>query len=351
MRTTIHEVAKAAGVSIATVSRALNGTGRVSEVTRSRVLQIARELGYQPNDVARSLLAKTTRTIAVVVPDIADPFFPELIKGIETVARDRGHLVLLCGGADDEASAWHDLAALRRRQVDGVILAGVRLAAERLQAVTAGLPVVTVDREVGPAGASVVQSDHRAGAAVATGHLLDLGHRRIAHLAGPPGLNVAEARRAGYADALTDAGVDVDTALVVAGGFLERDGYDGARELVGRGVDFTAVFAAGDLAAIGALAALEEHGLRVPADISVVGFDDIQPARYVRPRLTTMRRHIGQLGARAAELLLYQLPGAGTVPVLHETMPVELVVRESTAPPADQAANEQTRKAGGEHHR
>ena len=299
MQTTIREVAQAAGVSITTVSRALNGTGRISKSTRRRVLQYAQDLGYQPNELARSLLAKSTQTIAVVVPDITNPFFPELIQGIDTVAGDRGHLVLLCDSADDPLKAWSDLAALRRKQVDGVVLVGVRLDGDRLTAVTAGLPVVTVDREVQLSSASVVQSDHRAGARLATEHLMGLGHERIAHLTGTPGLAVAKARQAGYEDALATGGIRSDPALVVEGGFLEEDGYRAATELLDRGAKFTAVFAANDLSAIGALAALEEHGLRVPHDVSVVGFDDIHLSSYIRPRLTTVRQHMRQPGAPA----------------------------------------------------
>lgn len=333
MQITIHDVARAAGVSITTVSRALNGTGRISRITRNRVLHFAQDLGYQPNELARSLVAKSTQTIAVIVPDITNPFFPELIKGIETIASARGHLVLLCDSADDPMKAWADLAALRRKQVDGVILAGVRLDGDRLAAVTAGWPVVTVDREVQLPSASVVQSDHRTGATMATQHLLDLGHRRIAHLGGTPGLMVTEARRSGYVEALAHAGIDLDDSLVVPSGFLEKDGYEAANELIRRDVDFTAVFAANDLSAIGALAALEEQGLRVPSEVSVVGFDDIRLSSYIRPRLTTVRQDIFQLGARAAEILIDQFTSDTAVGVLQEIMPVDLVVRESTAPP------------------
>lgn len=345
MRTTIHEVAQAAGVSIATVSRALNGRGRISKATRLRVLQTAQDLGYQPNDLARSLLAKTTQTIAVIVPDITNPFFPELIKGIEQVACARGHLVLLCDSADDKIRVWKDLAALRRKQVDGIILVGARLSADRIAAVTAGLPVVTVDRDVQLSSASVVQSDHRSGAALATDYLLALGHRRIAYLTGTPGLTVTALRLAGYEAALAQAGLLVDQSLVVSAGFLEEEGHQAARELLSRATDFTAVLAANDLSAIGALAALEEAGLRVPADVSVMGFDDIHLASYIRPRLSTVRQHIFRLGARAAEVLIDQLVTVGSTQIVHETMEVELVVRESTAPPPGGSNSELKRGA------
>jgi LacI family transcriptional regulator len=327
---TIHDVARAAGVSTSTVSRALTGTGRVSTATRQRVVEIAEAMGYQPNDLARSLLAKRTQTIAVIVPDITNPFFPELVMGIETVATARGHLVLLCNSAS-EATTWQDLAALRRKQVDGIILIGARLSPDRLATATAGIPVVTVDREVPLAGASVVQSAHRAGALAATEHLLGLGHRAIAHVTGPAWLNVARLRRLGYQDALAAAGLAADERLIVEGDFLEAGGYAAACELIRRGTEFTAVFATNDLMAIGVLAALEEHGRPVPGQVSVIGFDDIHLASYIRPRLTTVRQHILELGKRAAEILIDRLGSTGTEPPAQETMPVELVIRESTA--------------------
>lgn len=347
MATTIREVARAAGVSTATVSRALNGAGRVSAQTRARVLTTAQDLGYQPNDVARSLLGKSTQTIAIVVPDITNPFFPELVKGFEAAADAREHLVLLCDSAEDETRVWKDLAALRRKQVDGVVLVGVRLGEDRLAAVTSGLPVVTVDREVRLHGASVVQSDHRAGATLATRHLVELGHRRIAHLAGPPGLSVAELRRAGYLDALRAAKCRRDEALVVTAGFLEQDGYNATRELLHRGVDHTAVFAANDLVAIGALDAYEERGVRVPDDVSVVGFDDIHLSRYIRPRLTTVRQDIYGLGARAAEILIDLLSGGAPSQPTSEIIQVKLVTRDSTAPPNEPVASSRTPRPRG----
>lgn len=332
MVTTIHDVARAAGVSTSTVSRALTGSGRVSAKTRQRVAQIADELGYQPNDLARSLLAKRSQTIAVLVPDITNPFFPELVMGIQHVAAANGHLVLLCNSASED-STWRDLAALRRRQVDGIILIGAQLSAQRLAAVTAGISVVTVDRDVPLPGASVVQSDHRAGAAAATRHLIELGHRSIAHVAGPSWLNVAQLRRRGYADALADAGVPADGQLVAEGDFLETGGYAGTHELIRRGVEFTAVFAANDLMAIGVLAALEEHRLSVPNQVSVIGFDDIHLASYIRPRLTTVRQDIYRLATRAAEILIGRLEAVGATEPIQETFATELVVRESTAAP------------------
>jgi LacI family transcriptional regulator len=331
--TTIHDVARAAGVSTSTVSRALNGSGRISSRTRQHVTQIAEAMGYQPNDLARSLLAKRSQTIAVLVPDITNPFFPELVMGIERVAAARGHLVLLCNSATEE-STWRDLAALRRRQVDGIILIGARLSADRLAAVTSGIPVVTVDREVPLPGASVVQSDHRAGGHAATSHLIGLGHRAIAHVAGPSWLSVAQLRRSGYADALAAARLPADERLVVEGDFLETGGYAAAHELIGRGTEFTAVFAANDLMAIGVLAALEEHGRAVPGEVSVIGFDDIHLASYIRPRLTTVRQDIYRLGTRAAEILIDRLDAPGAAAPTQETITAELVVRESTAPPA-----------------
>lgn len=346
MHATIHQVADAAGVSISTVSRALSGRGRVAERTRRRVARLAHELGYHPNDLARSLLAQSTQTIAVVVPSITNPFFPELVEGIERVAAARGHLLLLCDSADDHDRVWRDLAALRRRRVDGMILVGPTLDPGRLAAVTRGVPVVTVDRGVPLAEVSVVTSDHAHGSRLAVDHLVGLGHRRIALFRGSRGATVSRSREQGFWDAMAAHGLSVDERLVLNSGFTEDEGAAAADRLLA-GPAPTAVVAANDLNAIGAIAAFERAGVRVPADMSVVGFDDIHLARYVRPRLTTIHQDIRGLGARAAELLIDDLLGEAEPERRHEELAVRLVIRESTGPapsspqqPRDQQAEE-----------
>ncbi|QSB16769.1 LacI family DNA-binding transcriptional regulator [Natronosporangium hydrolyticum] len=335
---TVYDVANRAGVSIATVSRALNDRSRISAETRRRVIEIAHELGYEPNDVARSLVGKSTQTIALLLPDITNPYFPELVKGVQTITDQRGHLLLLCHNADDEEKALQDLVTLRRKQVDGVILVAGALSGERFAEAAAGLPVVVMDREIALPHTALVAVDHRDGARKATEYLLSLGHRRIAHVTGPPQLSVTAARRAGWEDALRAAGFPPDERLIVPGNFLEDGGWTAGRELLAREIDFSAVFTANDLTAIGLLAMFTEHGIPVPQQVSVVGFDGIHLAAYTSPTLTTVAQPIFALGQRAADLLLDQLeaaeaetaePPSPTVHLLDTT----LVVRDSTARP------------------
>lgn len=347
---TVYDVAQRAGVSIATVSRALNDRSRISPETRRRVLAAAAELGYQPNDLARSLVGKATQTIALLLPDITNPFFPELVKGVQTVADERGHLLLLCHNADDEDKALRDLAMLRRKQVDGVILVAGTLPGERFAEAAAGLPVVVMDRAVGVPESTLVAVDHRAGARRATEYLLSLGHRVIAHVTGPAHVSVSAQRRAGWEEALLAAGVEPDERLVVAGDFQEDGGFAAGQALARQRGRFTAVFTANDLTAIGLLASFREQGIRVPQDVSVVGFDGIHLAAYTSPTLTTVAQPIFELGRRAAELLLDRLAGLAP-PSEVVTLDTELVVRDSTAPPAGEPSGMPTLRTPAEESR
>lgn len=326
---TIRDVAAEAGVSITTVSRALNESGRVGLATRDRVLSAARRLGYEPNDLARSLHGKSTGTIAVLVPDITNPFFPELVKGVQEVATERGRLLLLCQTGGDTGTAVQEVLHLRRKRVDGVVLVGGLAGGEEISAALAGLPVVTVDRDIAVDGAWVVRSDHRRGGRLATEHLIELGHEHIAHIRGPAELSVATDRHDGYRQALEEAGLPYDASLVVEGDFLEESGYDGLRTLRRRRRFFSAVFCGNDLMAIGALRALEDVGLSVPEEVGVVGFDDIHLASYLRPGLTTVHQPVQELGRRAAALLI---EGAmdGEEPT-SEVLDVRIVRRQTTA--------------------
>ncbi|WP_167305929.1 LacI family DNA-binding transcriptional regulator [Nocardioides euryhalodurans] len=330
MPVTIRDVASDAGVSVATVSRALSGNGHVGPATRDRIAEAARRLGYQPNDLARSLHGGATGTIAVLVPDITNPFFPELVAGIQAVANEQENLLLLCQTGEDPTTAVRELRHLRRKRVDGVVLVGGLPATDDLGAAVGDLPVVTVDRDAGWPASWSVRADHRGGGRMATEHLVELGHEQIAHIAGPAALTVAQERLAGHREALQASGIEPDESLVVHGDFGEAGGYDALRTLLRRRREFTAVFCSNDLAAVGALRALDEAGFRVPDDVSLVGFDDIHLARYLRPSLTTVRQPIHELGRRAATLLLEA--AVGSRPEQHDVLDVELVRRDSTRP-------------------
>lgn len=332
---TVHDVARAAGVSIASVSRALNGQPGVGRETADRVRALAAELGYAPNEIARSLLAKRTDSVALLLPDITNPFFPELVKGVQTVADRRGVTLLLSESSDSADKLVGDLHALRRKQIDGVIIIAVNAHGSAIGEACAGIPVVALDRDLDMPEASTVGVDHEAGAYTATTHLLGLGHRRIAHIAGPSQLDVSQLRRRGWERALEEAGIVRENDLVVEGDFLETGGYSAGQTLLDRIDDFTAVFAANDLSAVGFLAACAERGVDVPDQVSVIGFDGIHLARYTTPRLTTVAQPIIELGCRAGEILLDAIADRGRAAV-HEHLPTQLALGTSTDRPRDQ---------------
>ena len=331
MKATIYHVARRARVSTATVSRFLNGTGPVAAETRHRIEQAIRVLGYRPNTVARSLVTKATHTLALLMPDITNPFFPDLVKGIQLLADERGYTVLLCSVAGDAAREEEYLEMLSAKQVDGALLVGLVCGREAIARFAGhGIPIVSLDRNIDYPTAPLVQVNHRRGARAATEHLLQLGHRLVAHLSGPIGLRVSHERLAGYREALSRAGVAYDPRLVVSGDFTEEAGYEGIEALLRRATPFTAVFAANDLAAIGATAALRDGGRRVPEDVSVVGFDDIRLAAYTSPALTTIRQPTYEMGRRATELLIDAVHGRTLGPGRQVVFEGELIIRASS---------------------
>lgn len=329
---TVYDVARAGGVSIASVSRALNGQPGVSSLTAERLRGLAVEMGYSPNEIARSLVAKTTRTIALLLPDIMNPFFPELVKGVQTVAEERQHALLLSNSSDRPEKMLRDLEVLRRKQVDGVIIISENVENMGIAEACEGMPVVALDRDLDMPGASTVGVDHEAGAYAAVEHLLGQGHRRIAHIAGPQQIAVSARRCRGWKRALCDAGLEADPGLLVAGDFLEEGGFEAGVRLLDRLDDFTAVFAANDLSAVGFLAACAERGVTVPGEVSVVGFDGIHLARYTTPALTTIAQPIFELGRRSGEVLIDAI-GAKDPVMIAEVLPIQLVVGGSTGAP------------------
>jgi DNA-binding LacI/PurR family transcriptional regulator len=332
---TIYNVASRAGVSTATVSRALNGTAKIAPATRQAIDEAVRELGYRPNGVARSLRTKSTQTIALLLPDITNPFFPRLVRGVQLAARRRGYLMLLASAEGDAAGEQEYLELFRANAVDGALVVGVSIPADRIAEVVAeGFPIVSLDRDIDCPDVPLVQVDNRGGARAATEHLIGLGHRRIAHISGPHGLGISRERVAGYQEALAAAGLPADPALLVEGDYQEDGGAAAAVRLVDSGTEFTAVFAANDLTAIGAMGAFRTRGRLVPDDVSVVGFDDLRLASYVSPGLTTVSQPAADIGERAAGILIDIIRGrrrAGRVG--HVVLPPVLVERESTAPP------------------
>jgi LacI family transcriptional regulator len=333
----IHHVAAAAGVSVATISRVLNRKGSVREETRDRVLQAIDELGYVPNESARSLSTQRSMNLAVLLPDVHGEFFSELIRGIDTAARAAGYHLLVSGSHDDPDEAEAALRALHGR-VDGlVVMTSGRGPGRAPIRFPADLPILELNADPSSPHHSL-RIDNRGGARSATEHLLDLGHRRVALIAGPPANGDAAERRLGYLEAFASHGLAADPALHFAGDFREGSGFRAGQALASMAANDrpTAVFAANDAMAIGCLAALREAGLSVPHDVAVAGFDDIPIARYLTPGLTSVRVAIAELGTRAVQRLLWAMRSVsaatgGGVPVHHEVMPATLVVRGSTS--------------------
>jgi LacI family transcriptional regulator len=328
-RPTIYDVARLAGVSTATVSRALNGTGQIAPATRSAIDAAVAQLGYRPNTIARSLVTKSTQTIALLLPDIVNPFYAELVAGIQDEVLAEGHTMLLCTTEGDPEREERYLTLLRAKQVDGALVDGLVLPPHRVaNFVREGFPIVCLDRDVDSDAIPLVQVDNREGARLATQHLLELGHRRIGHVSGAAGLRISDERVAGYREAHHAVGIEPDPRHVVRGSFTEAGGRAAGRALLDHGV--TAIFAANDLSALGVINALTGRGLRVPDDVSVVGFDDVRLAAYTSPPLTTVHQPAREIAERATRAL-WMLRDGGRVDELVQLLEPRLVVRASTA--------------------
>ena len=329
MGVTIKDVAKAAGVSVATVSRALNGHQNVADAVRERVLAVSAELRYSPHHAARSLSSRRTQTVGVVLPDLHGEFFSELMRGIDQVARAHGQHLLVSsyhGNPEEQGAA---LRAMRGR-VDGLLLMSpyVHDADFLARNVDASLPLVLVNAAQGRPQASI-GIDNYGGARAMVAHLVASGYTRIAFIGGPEDNDDARERRRGYRDGLAAAGDDY-APWELPGQFDEDSGHRAGQALLAFDVRPDAVFAANDMMAIGCLYALGRGGVHTPRDIAVVGFDDIPLARYVHPSLTTMRVDIAELGARALKALLDVQPGLNSDGASRSALLTpELVVRDS----------------------
>jgi LacI family transcriptional regulator len=326
---TIEDIARHAGVSPSTVSRVLNGSKRVAEAKRARVLAAIEQHQYRPNVVARGLVRGRSMMVGVLVQDIASPFFAKMVEGVEQ-GLDRGAyrpmLTTTHWRTEDEADELRSLQLLLERRVDGVIVLGGHIPDEDLRAIAAQIPLVVVARRIPGLESQCVYVDNEGGAYRATRYLLGLGHTRIAHIAGTSGHPDAADRLKGYCRALAEAGLTVDERLIVPGQFEEESGMAGVEELLTRGERFTAIFAANDQTAYGAMLALFNHGYRIPTDMSLVGFDDQFLSAYTLPPLTTVRQPSIEMGRAAAEGLLRLIDGQE--PILPH-FPTDLIIRKS----------------------
>jgi LacI family transcriptional regulator len=335
---TLRDVAAAARVHPATASRALNPETRilVSEDTARRVAAAAAKLGYRPNPVARSLRTRRSHTVGVIIPDLNNPLFPPIVRGLEDKLAAAGYVALI-GNTDADATRERMLfEQMRARHVDGFVLATATLHDQMLaEAARADLPVVLMNRLSPDYSFPSVSVDNEQGARMAVSHLAKLGHTRIAHIAGPQEASTGLSRLRGFRDGMTQHGHEVNEDLIVyATRYTVEEGTRCCKELLARHQDtgFTAIAAANDMLAVGCYAALEQTDLECPEDLSVMGFNDMPFIDRLRPPLTTVRFPHYQLGTEAAQLILERITGnEGPVKILY--LAPELVVRGSTAPP------------------
>jgi len=350
---TLRDVAAAARVHPATASRALNPETRilVSEDTARRVTAAAAKLGYRPNPVARSLRTRRSHTVGVLIPDLNNPLFPPIVRGLEDKLAAAGYVALI-GNTDADASRERLIfEQMRARHVDGFVLATATLHDRLLADVAAAdLPVVLMNRLAQDYSFPSVSVDNEQGARMAISHLARLGHTRIAHIAGPQEASTGVSRLCGFREGMAAHRLAVREDLIAyAGRYTVEEGARCARELLAAQGGFTAVAAANDMLAVGCYAALDEAGLQCPDDISVIGFNDMPFIDRLRPPLTTVRFPHYQLGTEAAQLLLERI-GEREAPVKILYLAPELVVRGSTAAPAGSAVRADEQDAGGSAH-
>lgn len=339
---TIRTVAEEAGVSVTTVSRVIRGHPDVSEDTRTHVQQVIAKLKYRPSAVARTLVSNHSNTLGLMVADIDNPYYSQLAKAVEAASYARGVRTILCNTADDPDRELSYLDELLARRVDGIIQASHWFDSPLIDAATeSSVNVVAVNRPVAvEKGIDEVIMDNLEGARQATEHLIDLGHERIAHIAGPPMATNHPPRRAGYEKALTDHGLEIDQELIYSGPAERLTPAEAVDAFIDMPSPPTAIFAADDMFAMSALGRYLEQGFRVPEDVSIVGFDGIALGHLGMLSLTTVAQDIDYVGTRAVDILV-ERSEAGKAQTdednepIRETLAPQLIVRGSTAPPPD----------------
>ena len=327
---TMKEVAKLAEVSVATVSRVLNNKPNVSPELRSRVLQAVEKLNYKRNRVARSLRAKTSLIIGLVISDIQNPFFTSVVRGVEDVAYAHGYTLLLCNSDEDPTKERLYIDIMLAERVAGVIISPVaevdNYSSVLLQA---GVPVVAMDRRMRDLEVDTVVINNVEGVYQAVGHLIEQGHRRIGFIGGPTRTTTGRERQEGYQKALAEHGLELDQALIKIGDFKQDSGYQMACQLLEMDDPPTAIFTANNLMTLGALNAIHEKKLSIPQEVAIVGFDDMSWAQSLAPPLTAVAQPTYELGRTAADLLLRRI-GDPNRPTEQICLEANLVVRESS---------------------
>ncbi len=334
---TIADVARKARVSIATASRVVNNSDHpVSAATRRRVLKVVAEMGVAPSEVARALATRQSCMVGVIVGDTNDPYFSAIVRGIEDVARENGYIVIVCNSDRIPDVELTYVRTLLNYRVSGLIFAGGGLTDENYLSAMRALVAEMERRNVGVVALSEhlfpaheVTIDNRAAVRDGTDYLIQCGHRRIGMLTGPAGLNTTRLRTEGYRQAIESAGIQFDPTLVIPGDFRFQGGIRAAEQLLATNPFPTAIMSSNDEMAIGAMVALKQRGLRIPADISLVGLDDILSTQYVDPPLTTVRVPLYEMGTRGMRQLLRLLSGEKIEPVL--SLKHSLIERQSVS--------------------
>lgn len=332
-RVTLRDIAREAGVSINTVSRALNGKPDVSEATRALVQAVAAQLDYRPNQVARGLRQQKTATLGVVLADLANPFFAEVAEGIERTAATEGYSIILANSEERQSREQQAVETLVERQVDGILITPTQRSEETIRYLMhRHVPCVLVARYFENLDVPAVVNDDREGSRLAVGHLVQRGHRDILYLNGPPYTSSARLRLQGYRDALEAAGIPFRPSMVINTDARSSGGYAAIQQALAAGIEFTAVACFSDYVGFGAIRALRQAKLRIPEDVAVIGYDDIDLAAIVEPALSTVHIAKTRLGQVAAHMLLGMI-GRSAQERRHPgitVLPPQLVIREST---------------------
>ena len=328
---TIRDVAKLAGVSPITVSRVINNSDYVSQATRARVEAAIDELKYVPNMLGPSLRFKQTMTLALVLTDITNPFFTTVARGVEDVAQANDYSIILCNTDESQSKQEKYLNMLLRRRIDGILLVPAQSAPEPVSMIqNQGIPVVILDRQIPDLQVDIVRADSENGAYQLTDHLLSLGHRNIAVLAGPETVSTALDRVKGYRRAVAANGLSEEATTICWGAFTVESGREMALQALSANPQLTAFFAANNFIAIGAMQAIREMGKAVPDDIALVTLDDIPAVFTIDPFLTVARQPAREMGQKAAQLLLDRLSGRSEDEYQHIVLPTQLIIRASS---------------------
>ncbi|SAL68593.1 LacI family DNA-binding transcriptional regulator [Caballeronia humi] len=328
---TIKDVAAIAGVSFTTVSHVVNNSRPVSADVRAKVERAIRELDYVPSAVARSLKARSTATIGLLVPNATNPYFAELARGVEDGCAKNGYCVFFCNSDDDPAKQRNYLRVLQEKRIDGLVIASAGEDAVLAQSLAHSRePLVIVDRNIEGISADLVQIDHEKGAYLATKHLLQLGHSEIGCITGPVSTAVSAMRVHGFIRAMAERGIEIEPNAIVESDFSATGGYAAASQLFDT-LKPSAIFACNDMMGIGALRAAAERKISVPGDCSIIGFDDVELSRYTYPALSTVGQSVRALGEMAAQTLIDRIMGKIPTNTRRRVVAPRLIWRESTA--------------------